>query len=335
MPEKNHYALIGEPSTQNLEANQRGMLSAEQKSALEMVAKGHRSSFMFFGMIILAFVGFFVFFFWQVAGVEGLLSPTSLVTVGLVVLGVALLILVVSGPFAIIPRGEIEDGQVESVIGKVVWLFGRYTFISDSRKLKSPRNGRVLPPGDYRFYCLPRSGLVIVAEELKLSLVKQPKDLLLEALARAIHFSRDDLQVNRQGSLSGSQETRLLGYASLLGGFFLVFVWLTIFAYQSRMAEGNLLINIFLALMTMFVFLRLGWGGTKVILDIWGGEIMSMDGQVTKHIRRGRNTRYYLYQLGETKFRVSKSAYNALIEGGEYRVYFAPRSKRLVAIEPL
>ena len=210
-----------------------------------------------------------------------------------------------------------------------------YKFVSDSRKLQSIRNGRVLPPGDYRFYCLPRSGLVVMAEELGSMSTSQPKDLLLEALARANHFSMDDLSVNRQGSLSGSQETRLLGYASLLGVFFLVFISLILFAFQSRMAEGNLLIYVFLAVMLAVMFLRLGWGSVKVILDIWGGEVTYMDGQVTKYIRHGRNTRYYLYQLGTTKFRVSKSAYNALIEGREYRVYFAPRSKRFVAIEPL
>jgi hypothetical protein len=336
MSENNHYALFGESSVQNLEANQRGRLTPEQQSALEVAMKGQREMIGFLGMIILAFVGFFVFFFWQVAGVDGLLSSTSLITIGLVILGVTLLFLVVLGPLIVISHDEIDNGQVESTIGRVVWTGRRYKFVSDSRKLQSMRNGRVLPPpGDYRLYYLSHSGLVVVAQELMLTSASQPKDLLLDALTSANHFSMDDLETNRKGSLSGRQEVRLFGYASMLGGSFLAFILLTIAAAQSKVASENLLVYIFLVIMALVMFLRLGWGSIKVIWDIWNGKVTHMDGQVTRHIRRARNTRYYLYQLNDIKFNVSLSAYNALIEGQGYRVYFTPRAKRLVAIEPL
>jgi len=338
MSEMSHYALIGEPSLQNLEANQRGRLTPEQQSAMEMTLKGQRSSFVFFGVIILGFIGFFVFFFWQIVGVDGLYSSTSIITIGLVLLGVVLLILVLSGgdPLIMIPHNEIEIGQVETVTGRVEWTGKRYKFVSDSRKLQSLRSrGRALPPpGEYRFYCFPHSGLVIMAEELGFVSASQPKNLLLDALASANHFSMDDLATNRNGSLSFGQEVRLFGYASVLGAFLLAFILLTIVTAQSKMADENLLVYIFLAVMALAMLLRLGWGSIKVIWDIWNGEVKYMDGRVTRHIRRGRNTRYYLYHLNDINFRVSRSAYNALIEGGEYRVYFAPRSKRLVAIEP-
>jgi len=338
MPEKNHYALIDKPSLQNLEANQRGRLTPEQKSALERAAKSQSSSFVFFGAIVLAFVGFIIFFFWQVTGEDGLLSSTSMITMGLVVFGVVLLILVLSGGdfLVVIPRDEIENGQVESVIGKVAWTGRRYQFVSDSRKLRSMRSGRALPPpGDYRLYCLPRSGLVILAEELGLSLVEQTKGLLLEALAGANHFSIQDLELNRQGSLSGRQGIRLFGYASLSGAFFLIFIGMSILAAQSQKENGKLMMYIFLVALIVVVFLLLGWGSIKDILDIWDGEVRSMDGQVLRQIRRGRNTRFYVYQLGELNFKVSRFAYNALMEGREYRVYLTPRNKRLVAIEPI
>ena len=66
MSENNHYALFSEPSVENIEANQRGRLTPEQQSALEMMSKSQRSSLVFFGAAILVFVGFIVFFFWQV-----------------------------------------------------------------------------------------------------------------------------------------------------------------------------------------------------------------------------------------------------------------------------
>jgi len=335
MSEKNHYALIGEPSVQNLDANQHGRLTSEQQSALEMSMKGQRQMIAFFGAIVFAFVGFFVFFFWQVAGVEGLLSSTSLITIGLVILGVVLLNLVVSSPLVFISHDEIENGQVEPVIGRVVWTGRRYAFVSDARKLQSVRNGRVLSPGDYRFYCLSDSGLVITAEELGVISTNQPKDLLLDALARANHFSMDDLQSNRDGSLSGRQEVRLFGLISFWVALLAAFILINYLALQKQIVEENKVIYFMIISLGLFVVLRLGWRSISLIWDIWGGKVDHMDGQVTRRVRRARNTRYYLYQLNDIKFHISMSAYNALIEGKEYRVYFTPRAKRLVAIEPL
>ena len=96
-----------------------------------------------------------------------------------------------------------------------------------------------------------------------------------------------------------------------------------------------MLVYVLLVLVAVFVFIRISGRSISVISDIWGGKVEYADGHVTRHIRRARNSRYYIYQLGDMKFNVSKAAYNALIEGREYRVYFTPRAKRLVAIEPV
>lgn len=339
MSENNHYALFSEPSVENIEANRRGRLTLEQQSTLEMMSKSQRSSLVFFGAAILVFVGFIVFFFWQVAGMDSLFSPTSLITIGLVALGVPLLLVVLTDgdPLIMIPYDEIENGQVESVIGRIVWTRGRYRFVSDTRKLKSLRStGRVLPPpGDYRFFCLPRSGLVVTAQELGLMSTAQPKDLLLDALARGNHFSMEDLQTNRDGSLSGGQEVRLFGRLSFWIVLLAAFILISYIALQKQVVGENMFLYLMIILLGLFVFLRIGWRSISLVWDIWDGKVEHMDGQVTRHIRRGRNTRYYFYQLDDVKFIVPKSAYNALIEGKEYRVYFTPRAKRLVAIEPL
>jgi len=337
MTEKNYYAFFDKPTPQNLEANQRGRLTLEQQSAFEQAAKSQRFMVMFWGVMILAVVGFVVFFFWQVAGGDGLLSSPSVIAMGLVAIGVVLLIQVVSGGdlFYIFPRDDIENGQVESVIGKVIWTGRRYRMVSDSRKLKSLRHGRTLPPpGDYRFYCLPESGLVLMAEELGLMSASQPKDLLLDALARANHFSMEDLEANRTGSLSGRQEVRLFGLVSFWVALLAAFLLISIFAVQRQTMGGNTLVYLLLGIMAVIAFVRIGWRSVSLIWDIWGAKADHMDGRVTRHIHHARNTRYYTYQLSGMKFRVSMSAYNALLEGREYRVYFAPRSKRLVAIEP-
>jgi len=267
--------------------------------------------------------------------VDGLLSSTSLITIGLVILGVVLLILAVSGPLIIVSRDEIENGHVEPIIGRVMWTGRRYKFVSDTRKLQSMRNGRVLPPGDYRFYCLSDSGLVITAEELVVMSTGQPNDLLLDALARAHHFSRDDLQANRDGSLSSRQEVRLFGLMLFWVALLAAFILISFLAVQSQVADENMFVYFSLILIALIMFLRISWRGVGLLWDIWGGKVSRMDGQVTRHIRHARNTRYYTYQLNEIKFNVSLPAYNALIEGKKYRVYFTPRAKHLVAIEPI
>jgi hypothetical protein len=337
MPDKNFYALFDKPTPQNLEANQRGRLTLEQQSALKQAAGRQRSMIMFWAAIVLMVAGYMVFFLWQVEGEDGSLSLISVGTIGLVMLGVVLLILFLMGwdAFMILSRDEIENGRIESVVGKVAWVGGRYRAISDARKLKVLRYQVALPPpGDYRFYCLPRSGLVIMAEELGLVSAWHTQGLLLDALARANHFSMEDLESNRAGSLTGRQEVRLFGYAMMLIVLVLLCVGITFFAIRSRLlGEGTVLFAL-LTVIGLFLFLRIGWSVINIFVDIWNGSAEQVDGLVTRHVHRSRNTRYYTYQINGFKFHVSKSAYNALIEGRNYRVYFAPRSKRLVAIEP-
>ena len=54
----------------------------------------------------------------------------------------------------------------------------------------------------------------------------------------------------------------------------------------------------------------------------------------TERRSSGRSRRtVYLYNIGEQKFEVPQSAHPALIEGLEYRAFYAPRTRRLLSIE--
>ena len=264
MAENNIYALFGKPTLQNLEANRRGRLTTVQQSALEQEAKGQHSTVIFWGVMILAVIGFMVFFLWQVEGHDGSLSPISVATISIVALGVMFLLLILSGGDFILTftLADIRNGQVESVIGKVAWMGSRYRMISDSRKLRFLRYGRSLPPpGDYRFYCLLRSGLVIMAEEL--ASVSQPKDLLLDALARANRFSMEDLRTNREGSLSGRQEVRLLAYASVSGALILLSVLGVVLAIQGKVFGTAPMTYILISAIFVFLLLRMTWASSN------------------------------------------------------------------------
>ena len=209
MSEKNYYALFDKPTPQNLKSNQRGRLTPEQQSTLERAAKHQRSRITFWVLMVSSLFVFMMVVFWIITWKNGISSPQNLiVSIGIVALGLGLFSAYLIKDVVMLFSGDdIKNGQVESVIGKIVWMGRRYKVISNTHKLQSLRFGGALPPpGDYRFYFLPGSGLVVMAEELGTISASQPKDLLLDALARAIRFSMEDLEANRMGSLSSRQE---------------------------------------------------------------------------------------------------------------------------------
>ena len=170
-----------------------------------MAVKGQRSTVMFFSLAVSFVFAFLMFIFWKLGNEHGISSIQDLIfSVGIVTAGLGLFAVYIIGDVSVLfASDEIKNGQVELVIGRVVWSGRRYRVVSETRKLQSLRWGRALPPpGDYRFYCLPRSGLVVTAEELGLVPAKQASDLLREVLARTYHFSMGDLQVNREGLLA-------------------------------------------------------------------------------------------------------------------------------------
>ena len=231
---------------------------------------------------------------------------------------------------------DIKNGQVEFVMGKIVWMGRRYKVISNTHKLQSLRFGGALPPsGDYRFYFLPGSGLVVMAEELGTISASQPKDLLLDALARAIRFSMEDLEANRMGSLSSRQENWLFGNAFLIGALFLLCGVIILLAVRFIWRDELFYMFIGIGAVGLVAMFVVGWNIARVVLDMWDGKVNQVEGQVFRHTYRSRNSRYFFYKIDNLKFNVSQSAYNALIEGMDYRVYFTPRSKRLMAIEPI
>lgn len=336
MQEKNFYALIDEPTQQNIEANRHGALTSKQRTALEGVAESRWTPVVLFGVCALAIVGAVIFMFWKSGGIATVLSPPALFAIGSVAVGVIIIVLRNTGDdvMFIFPCDEIENGRVDSVVGKVIWTGKRYRMVSDSRKLHTPLARRILPPpGDYRFYCLPDSGWVLMAEELVTS--SQPRDLALDALGRANHFSDEELETNRQGWLSGSQELRLIGAGLVQAVFALICILFIAILFQRQPVERDPILFVLLIAAAALVFLQNGWKVLKIFWDVSDGKVVHVDGRVTRHVYHARQMRYYAYQVNAIKFYVSNSAYNALIEGLEHRVYFTPRSKRLVAIEPL
>jgi len=338
MPSTNFYAFFDRPTQQNLESNQRGRLTPDQQTALKRGVRQQwwRVVLWLFVLFVLC-VAFGLFFYAMIGGIgPSLLGP---VLTAAFVISIALLVL---GAFMfpdlslIMAGGDIEAGQVDSVSGRIEWTGQRYKVVSDSHTLRTVRgNISMPPPGVYRFYCLPNSGLVIQAEALGEASARQSQDLLLEALSRTNGFTADDLSVNRQQGLSGRQTMRLIGFAVGQGVVFLLCVGFGIWlAFNLPTGEDQIWALVFVVLMVVLA-LSAVWNMLKTGLDLLTRGVTNVDGFVVRHEHRTRNGRYYTYQIKNLKFRVSRNAFLALVDGWEYRVYYSTRSKRLLAIEPM
>ncbi len=77
-----------------------------------------------------------------------------------------------------------------------------------------------------------------------------------------------------------------------------------------------------------------------LLADVLAKRVRSVEGRVTarEEERKVRGKRdevtYYLFEMKEGAFSVSRATFLALDSGGPYRVYYLPRSRTLVGIEP-
>jgi hypothetical protein len=340
MTPTNFYAFFDQPTQQNIESNQRGRLTPEQQSALKQGVRQQWWRVVIWAFVLFILCAVFGLFFWALASEDlgpALLGPV-LTTAGVFAIGLIVLAAFLFPDLSLVfVGGDIEAGQVEAVLGKVEWTGRRYQVVAESRRIRTVRgNVSLPPPGEYRFYCLPNSGQIIMAEAVENVSAGQSQNLLLEALSRAHHFSLDDLGVNRQSALGGAQALRLIGYAVVQGVVLILSAgggaWMYFNLPIGREDQlWAIVIGIFLAILALSSI----WNIIKTSLDLLTQSVAHEDGFVTRQEHRTRNGRYYTYQIKKLKFRVSRSAFHALVDSWEYRVYYSSRSKRLLAIEPL
>ena len=342
MTSTNLYSLFGNATQQNLESNQSGRLTDEQKSALKRGVRQQWWRIALWIIVLVVLCGAFGLLAFALYSSDSLgpsllgpaLGSAFVVAVAFLVLGAFLF-----PDLSLIRAGrDIEEGRVETVLGRSEWTGHRYQLISDLHTLRTVRgNVSMPPPGEYRFYCLPNSGLVIQAEALTRSGSSlQGNDLLLDALSQAHRFSKDDLSTNQQGSLSGGQALRLIGFAIGQGALLLLSVGFGAWMYFNVPMKGDDQIwMIVLGLFVVIFALVMVWNIFKTFLDLLSRSVAHEEGYVIRTEHRTRNGRYYTYQIKKLKFRVSRNTFRALVDSWEYRVHYSPRSKHLLAIEPI
>jgi hypothetical protein len=241
-------------------------------------------------------------------------------------------------------RADVAAGQVEALEGQCVWRRNKYRLETPARSLKLPTWSRALLPGSYRFYFLPNTGFVLSAERLTPPGGEDPRAELLNVMTQVHHFKVEDLEANREGRLSGGQIAGLISKAvtySIIWVVVLIFgiaIWVAVYedAHSSSAEELIFVIGAGISLVLIAIFL---WMVARVLIDAVRGQVTIAQGLVRRtftvtHSQHGTSTTYY-YKLDKLSFNVSSPAYTAFIEGPQYRLYYAPLSKSLIAIEPL
>ncbi len=185
----------------------------------------------------------------------------------------------------------------------------------------------------------------------------------LPDLARANHFTMADLELNRSGKISDTQWMRLLLRAvqpvrytggALLGWLICCFVVKTlvpaivlwIMAMLGVKGVGILFGVVTLACVGAFFLSVFKSARTTALLiaDLNVGKAGCIEGRVSPsreeekglgmaRIYGEKHTQHW-YVVKDEYFEVDQQAHSVLPEGRQYRLYYTPKSKLLLSIEP-
>ena len=330
----------GNPLTNQKEiaANQRGQITERQQSRLGGVfwqKKQRWFSIALFG--ILCAVGPFIGAIWGFASGR---SDLSAWPIGLLCVSVGLFCVWLVPSAAIylrwrwldrnLARETIAEGE-----GTVDWGRRRYVLeLADGKKL-DPIHSPNLLPGHYRFYYLPRHHWLLTAEPLEEVAQLDDLEQLNHRLARANRFQSGALVANRDGYLTALQRGMILGRfaAYAIGGFVAVALFFGYLIYTDGLTEG-LWVLVAVVVGMLVLSLYLGRKSLSAILDCFRGQVIAVEGPVTKDFEVSTDSSVsYYYELDKTVFRVNEAGYEALVAGLTYRLYVLPRSQKLVNIE--
>ncbi len=327
-------------------ANERGVLSQEQRSWLKKMGNQSLLRAVFL-TIAFGMTGCFLL-------VPIFLSrPQGDVTIFLLFIVIAISSLLTGG-FVMstvlqreIPLQAVWESRNPSLRqgqGSLVFDKNRYALQDSLRTYPLPAsatNSGLKPGGVYRFYSLEQSGLVLSAQEVFAPNPAQTRNAVQEALCRANRFSPEELESNKAEEISLSQRKKLL--PQLLGGLaigaFLLFILLALSPELSAIDDQESLRDILIPIVLFGFFLLVGGiVFARALLDALEQSPHIAEGKCRreKRITGGKNRRVeYFYVLDTLKLRVNENGYNALIDDLSYRVYYLPRTKILLSIEPL
>ncbi len=277
--------------------------------------------------------------------------------------------LLVHAVFVALERLRWLGVRVERREGRVEFREGHYLPEADGKTLSSVFGDAFhLAPGPYVFYCAKHSkwilsahsaasaarsaaagsaaGVSDISEMLSAGNVGAAERVDLTEVQRALGmtlgFTPEDLQLNRQGRISRHQRKRLRRemrsgfYGTVLGGGFAGFMIVYgPFLHPEKPKLPFLVAAGFGVLALVMSFKDLAAG----LADSLTGSVRSAEGRVARYTESSHGGRsshtYHYFAVEGLRFSVSSAAYEALIEGFNYRAFYLPRTRMLLGLEPL
>jgi hypothetical protein len=211
--------------------------------------------------------------------------------------------------------------------------------VADGRKKLDPIHTPDLLPGRYRLYYLSGFQWLLSAERFEEDPQPDGLEQLKLALAQAHHIETDALDTNRSGQLTASQRAKLLvRYAAgAIAGFAVAGLFLYVVGVFRISEYRWILIPIVVGVSALTLSVLRQYLGSP--LEILQGQVLVAEGVVTKDVEMSLDHEYasvtasYYYRVNKLALPVNRAGYEALIDGLEYRLYYLPRSRKLVNIE--
>ena len=158
-------------------------------------------------------------------------------------------------------------------------------------------------------------------------------------------FPADALDANRSGHLTTAQRDRLRPIARSTRQNTLIAAVILMVAAAMMVLDDKLsfplalrmILAVVFVLLALFFFARAVVGGDALTRDLRRGEVRSADGAIGKRsVSQGRRSpRLHWLDVADGAYRVSYAGYTAAPDAGIVRVYFLPRSRRVVNLERL
>ncbi len=160
------------------------------------------------------------------------------------------------------------------------------------------------------------------------------------ALMEHLEFDAEDLTTNRAGMLSARQVERLRrarGRALLVSGSALALIAVVasglLFLAQRGGSQIALLVGIALTLVNAVIMARAVQTWLRTEEDLRRGAVEKVEGNIKRTVRIFGRLPVYVLTLDGGEIVVSKDVFNAMTDGGYYRLYRAKRTGALLTAE--
>lgn len=121
--------------------------------------------------------------------------------------------------------------------------------------------------------------------------------------------------------------------AALFWGLFIVcFVALILTQNHQLTNGGRVMIGLF-SLVSFYYVYELIQEVRRLWVDHKKGVVLCLDGELEKIWKPRMKTHSYYFKVKDVDFEVTRQAYDVVVEGKNYKMYYVPKSQKLVSLE--